>query len=101
MEDHHHTLKHGYGSKLVDKNMQHDENVNKLKKLEKIELVLTEKLKHTHSRQQVAYQDLEKIVHQGYGYYLKSFIERKEKHLNMFSNGKVISSGQSRNNAIN
>lgn len=81
--------------------MQHDENVHKLQKLEKLEMVLTHKLKHTHSRQQVAYQDLENTVHQGYGYYLKSFIERKEKHLNMFSNGKVIFSGQSRNNGIN
>ena len=42
---------------------------------------------------------MEKIVHDGYGYYLKSFVERKDKHLNMFSNGKEIPSARTRNNS--
>ena len=36
-------------------------------------------------------------MHDGYGYYLKSFVERKDKHLGMFCNGKLIPSGSSRN----
>jgi hypothetical protein len=36
-------------------------------------------------------------VHDGYGYYLKSFVERKDKHLGMFCNGKLIPSASSRN----
>ena len=58
---------------------------------------MLDRLKHTHSKQQVAYKDLERIVHDGYGYYLKSFVERKEKHLGMFCNGKLIPSASSRN----
>lgn len=36
-------------------------------------------------------------MHDGYGYYLKSFVERKDKHLGMFCNGKLIPSASSRN----
>lgn len=58
--------------------------------------MLLDRLKQTHSKQQVAYKELEKIVHDGYGYYLKSFVERKDKHLGMFSNGRVIPSSRNR-----
>ena len=97
LEDHHLNLKQGYSSRLLHKNISSDENKDRIKKLEQLEGLLIDKLKQTHSRQQHAYKDLEKIVHDGYGYYLKSFVDRKDKHLGMFCNGKLIPSASSRN----
>lgn len=34
LEDHHHVVKKNYGSKLVDKTLKLDDNVDKIKKLE-------------------------------------------------------------------
>ena len=50
LEDHHQTLKRGYGDKLIDKHFKHDDNVDKIKKLEQLESMLLDKLKQTHSR---------------------------------------------------
>jgi hypothetical protein len=38
-------------------------------------------------------------VHDGYGYYLKSFVDRKDKHLGMFSNGKCVPSSRNFSNS--
>jgi hypothetical protein len=51
---------------------------------------LIDRLKVTHTKQQLAYRDLEKIVKDGYGYYLHSLAERREKHSSLFSNGKTL-----------
>jgi hypothetical protein len=40
----------------------------------------------------MAYKDLERIVHDGYGYYLNSFKEKREKVASVYSNGKTLSS---------
>jgi hypothetical protein len=52
-------VKKHYGSKLVEKTLKLDDNVDKIKKLEQLESLLLDRLKQTHSRQQVAYRDLE------------------------------------------
>lgn len=47
-------------------------------------MALIDRLKNTHTKQQLAYKDLEKIVHDGYGYYLNSFKEKREKHAKVY-----------------
>ena len=71
--------------------------MEKIRQLEELESMLLDKLKQTHSRQQAAYSELDKIVNESYGYYLQSYVERKDKHLKLFSNGKEIPSARGRN----
>lgn len=51
IEDHHQTLKNKYTSKVVEKHMKQDENLDKIRKLEEMESQLIERLKHTHINQ--------------------------------------------------
>ena len=97
LEEHQSRAKQTYGDRILDKCSLHEDNVEKIRQLEELESMLVDKLKQTHSRQQAAYSELDKIVNESYGYYLQSYVERKDKHLKLFSNGKEIPSARGRN----
>ena len=50
LENHHQTLKHGYGSKLMDKKLTSEEAQDKIRKLEDVEMALIDRLKNTHTK---------------------------------------------------
>lgn len=81
----------------MDKQLTAEEAQDKIRKLEQAEMLLIDRLKNTHTKQQLAYKDLEKIVHDGYGYYLNSFKEKRDKQSSVFSNGKTLSSRNNNN----
>jgi len=59
--------------------------------MEQFEMALLERLKETHSKQQAAYKDVESIIHDGYHYYLKSFLDKMTKHDQQYCNRKHFS----------
>lgn len=76
---------------------------DRVAKLEQVENALIDRLKHTHGKQQMAYKDLEKIVHDGYGYYLSSFKEKRDRHSSLYKLGqgsKSAMKSSSRNDSV-
>lgn len=48
----------------------------------------------------MAYKDLEKIVHDGYGYYLSSFKEKRDRNQSLYAVGSKSMLKNSRNDSI-
>ncbi len=99
LEDHHSSLTQNYGQKIADKQISAEEASERIRKLEDVESALIDRLKHTHNKQQNAYKDLEKVVHDGYGYYLHSFKEKRERNQSLYNCGSK-STMKTRNESI-
>ena len=81
-------LKIDYGHKFISKVVKETEGNEKIKQLEQVEHQLLEWLKHTHSQQRNQYKNLEKIVHEGYNYYMNSFTEQRDVKYNLHTGGR-------------
>lgn len=55
-----------------------EEYKDRIAQLEAREMNLVGKLRETTQRQRSAYQNLDRIVHQGYNYYFQSLEEKKQ-----------------------
>ena len=53
------------------------ENERRLKRLEEVEMQLIGRLKETTGRQKHAYNKLDKVVQDGYDYYMQSYEEKR------------------------
>ena len=62
---------------MIDKDRKAQEYAAQISRLERIEMDLIDRLKETSQRQKSAYLNLEKVVYDGYEYYLQSFVEKK------------------------
>ncbi len=92
LENHNQQLKQNYSSRMIEKYLTTEQVSDKVRQLEQFEMSLIERLKNTHSKQQIAYKELESIVHQGYDYYLNSFKEKRDKESLLYSNGNILKS---------
>lgn len=87
-----------YGMKINEKLSKKDNCEDQIKKLERYEMALLDKLKLTQRKQQNEYRNLENIVQDGYGYYLKSFIEKRDKHDSLYPATKMNAAATSKSN---